>query len=262
LAEPTFDRARFADRLATRALGRRLIARAAVESTNDVAWDAAAETGVDGLTVVADDQTRGRGRLGRAWVQAPGKGLALSVVMLQGCDRRQLGVLPLTAGLALAEALERLGAAPALKWPNDVLLGGRKVAGILCESRRLPDLGDAAVIGVGVNVSQQADDFPPELRATATSLAIAGVSATREDVAAAFLSALEPRWAEVQEGSREAVLQAWQARAAWIGSPVTVRTPDGEVSGVARGLDRDGALVVTLDDGRDTTVLAGDVAPR
>ena len=269
----TFDRVRFGSRLTTRRLGRTLLARAEVGSTNDEAWDALAADAPDGTVVVADAQTRGRGRAGRTWHTAPGKALALSVLLHQGCDRHPLGLLPLAAGLAVAQALETLGAAPALKWPNDVLLQGRKVAGVLCESRRAPvppavppgratvpaGVRAAAVVGVGVNVSQAAADFPPELAGTATSLALAGIATDRESVAAAFLGALEALWTELQAGSRAALLEAWSARADFWGRPVAVRTPAGEVRGVARALDPDGALVLVLEGGAETTVRAGDL---
>ena len=272
----TFDRVRFGSRLTTRRLGRTLVARAEVGSTNDEAWDALAVDAPDGMIVVADAQTRGRGRAGRTWHTTPGKALALSVLLHEGFDRRSLALLPLAAGLAVAQALESLGAAPALKWPNDVLLGGRKVAGVLCESRRIrPAPGyptsppgrqdapagarDAAVVGVGVNVAQAGADFPPEIAETATSLALAGVETDRESVAAAFLDALETLWTELREGGRAALLDAWSARADFWGRTVTVRAPAGVLRGVARGLDPDGALALVLEDGTETVVLAGDL---
>jgi len=259
LAESSFDRGAFTAALATRTLGRRLIARAEVGSTNDVAWEALAEGAPDGTTIVADAQTAGRGRAGRAWHQAPGRGLALSLLLHPGCERRQLGVLPLVAGLALANALEHVGARPELKWPNDLLLAGRKVSGILAESRGAPQGGDAVVIGVGVNVRHAPEDFPPELQALATSLAMEGVATTREQVAAAFLNALEPLWTEVQEGGRERALDAWRARAAFWDREVRAHTPAGVRVGIARALDPDGGLVIEQADGSRVTIVAGDV---
>ncbi|HKQ58040.1 MAG TPA: biotin--[acetyl-CoA-carboxylase] ligase [Candidatus Eisenbacteria bacterium] len=261
MAESVFDRATFQRLLATRRLGRTLIARAETPSTNDLAWQAVAEGAIDGTVVVTDHQTRGRGREGRTWHTAPGKGLALSLVVHPDCDRRQGSMLPLVAGLALARALEGLGVSATLKWPNDCLVGERKVAGILCESRRLPAGGDAVVMGVGVNVAQGREDFPPELSAVATSLAIEGCDATREAVAAGFLNALEPLWTGFQEGGREAVLDAWRRRAGYWGRLVTVRTPSGPVQGVARDLSPDGGLVLTLEDGGTFVALAGDLEP-
>jgi BirA family biotin operon repressor/biotin-[acetyl-CoA-carboxylase] ligase len=259
LADSTFDRAQFDARLSTRRLGRKLIARAEAPSTNDLAWEAVAAGLPDGTAVVADAQTRGRGRSGRAWHTAPGRGLALSVLMHLDCDRRSSGAVPLLAGLAVARGLERLGVATRLKWPNDLLLDGRKVAGILCESRHVPVHGDVVVLGIGVNVAQRGEDFPAELDGTATSLALAGFDRSREVVAAECLNAIEPLWTELQEAGREPLLAAWRARADFWGEPVTVRTPSGPLSGIARTLDADGGLVLTLPTGDEAVVLAGDL---
>jgi BirA family biotin operon repressor/biotin-[acetyl-CoA-carboxylase] ligase len=270
----TFDRVRFGSRLATRRLGRTLVARAEVGSTNDEAWEALALGAPDGAVVIADVQTRGRGRAGRAWHTAPGRGLALSLLLRPEGDRHALELLPLAAGLALARALETLGSAPSLKWPNDVLLQGRKVAGVLCESRRIPAAAgfpatppgrpapatrDAVVVGVGVNVAQSAADFPPEIAGTATSLALAGIATDRENVAAAFLDALEPLWTDLQGGARAALLEAWSARADFWGRAVVVRTPAGELRGVARALDPAGGLILVLEGGVETVARAGDL---
>ena len=259
MAEPTFDRSRFLAHLTTRRLGHTLIARASVGSTNDVAWEALADGLPDGTTVVADEQTQGRGRAERAWHTAPERGLALSVALHPGCERDRIAIAPLVAGLALARALDRLGLRTRLKWPNDLLHDGRKLAGVLCESRKLATGEDAVVIGAGVNVAQRAEDFPPELRTLATSLALAGCETDRERVAAEFLGALEPLWDEVQEGELGPILAAWKERADGWGEPVTVRTPSGPLTGRARDLDPGGALVLEVDGGRTVTVWAGDV---
>lgn len=258
MADPRFDRTRFASRLSTRRLGRTLLVRAETGSTNDDAWDALAAGAGDGTAVVADAQVRGRGRAGRTWIHVPGRALALSVGLSLGCDVREAGIVPLVAGLALAEAIGRFGLAPRLKWPNDVQVGGRKLAGVLCESRRVPAAGDAVVIGAGVNVSQGAEEFPAELRDRATSLALAGAPATVEDVAAEFLNALEPRWDQFQEGDRATLLAAWSERASW-GTAITVHGPGGAITGTARRLDDDGALVLRMASGAEHRVVAGDV---
>ena len=259
MAESTFDRARFASRLSTRRLGHSLLLRGETASTNDDAWDAAASGARDGMLVIADHQTRGRGRSGRVWLDTPGAGLAMSLLLHPGCDAGAFATAPLVAGLALARALDGLGVDAELKWPNDLLLGGRKLAGMLCESRRRAEGTQAFVLGVGVNVAQRVEDFPPELREEATSLALAGHELARETVAAAFLNALEPLWDEHQEGDAHAALEAWRARARFWGKPVAVRAPQGWIHGDAIALADDGALVVRTAAGEDVRVLAGDV---
>ena len=259
MAEALFDRAAFDARLATRRLGRTLLVRAETGSTNDDAFDAYGEGAPEGTVVVAESQTRGRGRAGRRWHQVPGRGLSLSLLLVRGCDPRAPGALPLAAGLALARALERLGVEARLEWPNDLLLGERKLAGILAESRASADGEPLVVVGVGVNVSHRPADFPPEIAPLATSLAIAGHAVAREAVAAEFLNAFEPLWTELEEGGSAGVLAAWSARASFWGHPVTVRAPGGDLTGLARGLDPAGGLVLRLESGAETTVLAGDL---
>ena len=273
MADPRFDRGRFAARLGSGRLGCNVRVLAETGSTNDETWAAAEAGAADGLVIVAEAQTRGRGRAGRSWNTVPGKSLALSVLMRHAAAPSGLAALPLAAGLAVARALERLGAAPALKWPNDVLLEERKVAGVLCESRhaaRAPsfppgprsqaeDGAFPVVIGVGVNVSQGPGDFPPELAGTATSLAMAGIVTDRETVAAGFLNELEGLWLVLRSGGQADVLAQWSARARFWGRPVVVRTPAGEVRGTARALDADGALVLAGPDGAALAVRAGDL---
>ncbi len=266
-----FDRARFAARLGTHRLGQRLLVRESTASTNDDAWEALAALG-DGAVVVALEQTRGRGRAGRRWEHAAGQGLALSVALHLGCDARQAGVIPLAAGLAAVRACHALGVPGArLKWPNDVLVRERKLAGVLCELRRAAGApsgapaegrsgsGGAVVIGLGLNVSQALGDFPEDLRSLATSLAIEGSNASLEDTAAEFLARLEPLWNELQEGDRAAMLAEWSRWAIHWGLWVCVRTPAGVVEGTAQRLDADGGLVLRTSAGPETTVVAGDL---
>jgi BirA family transcriptional regulator, biotin operon repressor / biotin---[acetyl-CoA-carboxylase] ligase len=268
LAESTFDRAHFTRALRTGRLGHVLFTRAEVESTNDEVWDLAQQGADEGACVVADAQTRGRGRQGRTWYTAPGKSLALSVLLHAGCEppgrdaagaRLRFGTAPLVAGVALVEAFDALGLECRLKWPNDVLMGGRKVSGILAEGRRTVDGTDCVVMGLGVNVSQTAEDFPPELRDRATSMALHGHPVPREYVAAAFLNALEPLWDEHQEGDARQALDRWRQRASFWGRPVTVDSPAGRIEGTARDLDDRGGLVIEPLQGPPVTVYAGDL---
>ena len=257
-----FDRARFAARLATHQIGRELLVRDRTASTNDDAWEAFGERD-DGVTVVAMEQTAGRGREGRRWEQSPGRGLALSVALRLGCDVRQAGIVPLAAGLAVVRSVHALGVPAArLKWPNDVVVGGRKLAGVLCELKRATDGSEVVVIGVGLNVAQRREDFPPALADSATSLALEGSPATLEDAAAEFLDRLEPVWSEAQEGDRGRVLAEWSRACDHWGQRVSVRTPAGAEAGVALRLDPDGGLVLRLDDGSERTIVAGDVQPH
>jgi BirA family biotin operon repressor/biotin-[acetyl-CoA-carboxylase] ligase len=207
------------------------------DSTNERAKQLAAAGAPHGTLVTAHEQTAGRGRQGRVWTAPPRSAVLMSVV-LRELDER----LPLTAAVAVCDALP---AEAAIKWPNDVWIGGRKVAGILVEGR--PQDG-WAVVGIGVNVTTP--DFPPELAETATSLRLAGIQDDPESVLASVLRSLD-EWLGAPPAR---VLDAWRERDALKGQ--RVRWSGGE--GVADGIDDSGALVVETPDG-PVTLDAGEV---
>jgi BirA family biotin operon repressor/biotin-[acetyl-CoA-carboxylase] ligase len=181
------------------------------------------------------------------------------VLLHPGRDPAALATTPLVAGLALRRGLDALGLMALLKWPNDLVVRGRKISGILAEGRRTADGTDVVVLGVGVNVSQSVEDFPEELRGRATSLWMEGRSVGREAVAAAFLDALEPLWDEHVEGDPGVVLDAWRREAGFWGRKVVARAPGGTVEGIAHGLDARGALMVRTAAGETRTVFAADL---
>lgn len=201
--------------------------------------------------VVAERQTRGRGRLGRSWVTTPGDSLAVSVVV--PADGMPLGWVPLLAGLALADAITgTAGIEATLKWPNDVLLpgdGDRKVAGILCEWTPR-----GVVVGVGVNVGRAAGDLPLD---TATSVRAAGGEVTREALLTAYLRRLAALVAD-HRADPDGVRGRYAARCATLGSTVVVHEPTTDRHGVAMAVDAEGRLVLRTDSGRHV-VSAGDV---
>ena len=210
-------------------------------STNDRARALAAGGAPHGTLVTAAAQTAGRGRQGRAWSAPPGQALLMSLVL-----HRPRRLLPLAAAVAVAETA---GPAAAIKWPNDVLVDGRKVAGILAEGR--PQEG-WAVLGVGLNVAVRLDDLPPELRDTAATLGLEPTDV--EAVLERLLGALE-RALELDD---DALLDAWRARDALRGREIAWAAGHGRAAGV----DGDGRLVVELPDGGRTALEAGEVHLR
>jgi BirA family biotin operon repressor/biotin-[acetyl-CoA-carboxylase] ligase len=219
------------------------------DSTNERAKELALGGAPHGTLVTAAEQTAGRGRQGRQWVAPPGKALLMSVVLrhLGGAQAH----LPLAAALAVCEASEL--SVPHLhctiKWPNDVWIDGRKLAGILVEGR--PQEG-WAVLGVGLNVATSADEFPDELREIATSLAVAagGQAPTVAVVLAHLLDTLETRLGD----NPDSIIASWRERDALSGR--LVRWSEGE--GTAAGIDESGALIVVTSSGR-VTLDAGEV---
>jgi BirA family biotin operon repressor/biotin-[acetyl-CoA-carboxylase] ligase len=215
----------------------------ATDSTNERARELAARGAPHGTLVTADEQSAGRGRQGRSWT-APPRSAVLMSLLLRELD----ALLPLAASLAVCEACEEEGrVACQVKWPNDVWIDRRKVAGILVEGR--PQEG-WAVLGIGLNVDIAKDQFPPELRETATSLLIADGARPLEEVLELLVDALR-RWLEAPAGD---VLAAWRQRDALRGQ--RVGWEGGE--GVAAGIDDSGALLVDTDSGR-AALGAGEV---
>jgi BirA family transcriptional regulator, biotin operon repressor / biotin---[acetyl-CoA-carboxylase] ligase len=220
-------------------------------STNADAAEAARAGASEGVVVVAEHQTAGRGRLDRTWESPPGSGLAMSAVLRPaGLALASWPWIPLMAGIAAADAVAQLGLVGQLKWPNDVEVDGRKLAGILVERIECHD-GPAAIVGIGMNVAMTADQLPIP---TATSLSLLGVDVDREEVLSRILDALDRCYATllVDVG---AVRAAYLAACSTVGSKVRVALPDGStLEGSATDVDVQGRLVV---DGHPIT--AGDV---
>jgi BirA family biotin operon repressor/biotin-[acetyl-CoA-carboxylase] ligase len=224
-------------------------------STNADAAAAARAGAAEGLVVVAERQTAGRGRLDRQWVSPARAGLTLSVVLK---PPSRYGWLPLLAGVALVESVRRLGDVDAvLKWPNDLLIDGRKCAGILAES-----VGDAVVLGIGLNVTLREPELP---RPDATSLLLAGSTCVdRDPLLRALLRTLADwynRWRDAS-GDPEAsgLREAYRVHCGTLGHEVRVALPDGaQLTGTASDVDGAGRLVVAGPDGAETAVAAGDI---
>ena len=230
----------------------------AVASTMDEAAAWADAGAPHGAVVTTDHQTGGRGRRGRVWVDAPGESLLASVV-LRSLPPDRLGLVPLAAGLAIATALEEAGVAGArVKWPNDVLLEGRKVAGVLTEARHGPD-GTTAVVGMGVNVAQSS--FPEALADRATSLRLAtGAPVDRDALLESILRDFGSLLDEIETAPAQAFVRRFEDRMAQRGERVTVVGLAGTgTSGTALGIAPDGALRLDVD-GTERPVYAGEVA--
>ncbi len=226
-----------------------------VASTNTVAADAARAGAASGLVVVAETQTAGRGRRDRQWESPPWAGLTMSVMLRPDVDVASWSLLPLLVGVATAEALrERTALDVALKWPNDLLIDGRKVGGLLAEM-----IGTAVVVGLGVNVTTRTAELPPT---GATSLVLAGAETTdRLPLLLAILRAIGREYAEWSAGggAADSFLPAYRRLCTTIGQPVRADLPDGSaIVGRAIDVDRSGLLVLDVD-GRLTALAAADV---
>ncbi len=244
--------------LPTKLIGRRVLAYSRLGSTNDEAKRLAEAGEPEGTLVIADEQTAGRGRLQRTWWAPPGTALLISLIFRPQLAPHQAQRLTMLCSLAICEAIVKTtGLAPAVKWPNDVLLRGRKVCGILTELGLEGQRLAYAVVGMGINVNV---DFSGvgELARTATSLAQElGREVSRLELLRAILVGIEERYARLCAG--ESPHAEWAARLATLGQQVVVTTPNERMSGVAEGVDADGALLLRDDNGVLRRILAGDV---
>jgi BirA family biotin operon repressor/biotin-[acetyl-CoA-carboxylase] ligase len=233
-------------------LGSRILYFPSIGSTNDVAASLAASGEAEGALVIADMQTAGRGRRGHTWFSPPDSGLYVSLVLAPAkashSTTRAVSLLTLMAGVAIAEAIERItGLHADIKWPNDLLVGRRKLAGILAEGVARPEAGanvGEVVLGYGVNVRAAA--YPPELSDRVTSLeSELGRAVDRPRLIAETVAAIAERYADLLACRFDAILDAWRLRAPGSrGARVSWETPRGEQSGVTAGIDDHGALLV------------------
>ena len=239
-----------------------------IGSTNDEAAKRSASpepsalSPAEGLVVVADEQTAGRGRRGHTWFSPPGSGLYVSVVLVPAASvdpSRATTLLTLAAGVALAEGIEQAtGLRVDLKWPNDLQVSRRKLGGILAESSGAGDRPATVVVGYGINV--RATAWPPELRERATSLeSELGRVVDRHQLLADTLAALARRYEDLLAGRFDAILDAWRGLAPGAsGARVTWTAAAGTASGVTAGIDQLGALLVRIDD-RIARIVSGEV---
>ncbi len=251
--------------LHTKELGRWAVYLPQVDSTNRYLKDNGAGF-PHGALCYTGLQTAGRGRLGRTWTAPDGETLAMSVLFrpIGGAAACGLRQLPLLCGLAVAEAVEDMsGASCAIKWPNDSICGGRKVCGILCESRVMPD-DFFTVAGMGVNLTQTAEEFEAQGLMNAGSLSmLTGRKVPVGEMAAAVLNRLEPLWEIYQAEGFSPLRSAYEARCLTVGKAVRALSPDGELlqEGTAVGIDTEGRLLVDTPAGR-RALDAGEVSIR
>lgn len=225
-----------------------------VSSTNDVAAGRP-----EGTVIIAAEQTAGKGRLGRSWTSPPGEGLYLSIVLRPPLPFDRLWQTAFVVSLAACEAIRQVSGLDArIKWPNDILIGDRKVCGILIETR---GRGDAetrrpVIAGIGINVNNQS--FPPDFNATSIAIEI-GHQIPMADVEESLLARLDARYSRFLTDGFPPILEAWKALDCTIGRRVTVHTPDAVIEGAAMEVTDDGDLVIRRDDGTWVNVKAGEV---
>lgn len=251
-----------ASRLRTRRMGQNLIFHRETGSTNIDAKAEAEQGAPEGTLVVTECQNAGRGRKGRSWSSPEGCNIYFTLLLRPACQPDQACMLTLVMALAVAEAIREQGLDAGIKWPNDIVVSGKKVCGILTEMSAEPDYIHYVVIGTGINVNQES--FPEEIRQTATSLK----NEKGEHVArAALLSCVMEHFERAYESfcasfDLSGLLPDYQRLLVNKDAPVKVLDPKGEFCGIARGINDRGELLVEREDGRMETVYAGEVSVR
>lgn len=232
-----------------------------LDSTNTYLKKAAAQGAPEGTAVIADEQTAGRGRLGRSFASAAGRGIYMSLLLRPDAPADCAQSLTAVAAVAVCRALEKTcGIYAGIKWVNDLYLRGRKICGILCESSVKNGELDYAVLGIGLNVSTREEDFPAELRDVAGSLFTqTGRGFERGAIIAAILAELDALYAAWLDGPA-ACLEEYRRRCIVLDRQLTVSAPHGEFEAVAENISADYGLIVRLPDGTRRTLRSGEVS--
>jgi BirA family biotin operon repressor/biotin-[acetyl-CoA-carboxylase] ligase len=244
-------------------VGCRVICLDETDSTNLQACRLGDQGGVDGLVVIADRQSAGKGRMGRQWASPGAVNLYASVLLRPQIMPFEAPRLTFLSAVAVCRAIEACcGARARVKWPNDVLIEGRKVAGLLNEMSAETDRVNYVVLGIGVNLNMSEAQFPPDLRYPATSLALSsGRLVSRLDFTRALLQQLDELYRIFSEAGSEPIMAAWSELCEMIGQDVAVAAGEQSLSGTMVGLGEDGALLLRTAAGKIESVYAGDVRP-
>lgn len=243
--------------------GREILYFDKVDSTNTVAKKAAEDGAVHGTLAVAEQQTGGKGRRGRSWESPRGTGIWMSLILRPSISPYHASMLTLVAALAVAEGIKSCtGLQTLIKWPNDIVVNGKKVCGILTEMSADPDCINYVVVGIGINVSMES--FPEEIREVAASLLMeTGQKVKRSLLISDIMESFEQYYDTFMETEdMSGLLEEYNQWLANCGRPVRVLDPAGEYSGTAEGIDRMGELLVRTEDGKLRSVISGEVSVR
>jgi BirA family transcriptional regulator, biotin operon repressor / biotin---[acetyl-CoA-carboxylase] ligase len=251
------------DGLTTRRLGTNLHYFSEIDSTNSYARRLAEQGAGEGEVIIAEAQTRGRGRLGRSWVSPPFVNLYFSVILRPQLPPVHAPQLTLMAAVALADTIASfIGAPPTIKWPNDILVGGKKLAGVLTESSCDSERIEFVILGIGVNLNYPVALMPEVIRERATSiLALTKNCIEREAFLQRLIQDLDRCYGELEEVGFDSLALRWEAFFGLRGKGVRVEMTDHIMIGTAKGIDRDGALIVEDNRGERQRIVAGDVFP-
>lgn len=250
--------------LKTKTFGRVLRFYREVESTNDVAFDLAKEGATEGTVVIADTQTKGRGRLQRTWISPSGFNLYMSIIFRPSISPKEASILTLVSSIALFETVNSYGIKCKIKWPNDLLINRRKVAGVLTEMEPDGERVQFVLVGLGINVNMTRgvmNELMGEVSEIATSVREAlGHEVERHEFTANVINLLEKWYDEFKSKGKSTILDEWKKRWGDRNKRVRVRFDRSVIEGIAYDLDPNGFLLVRKDNGEIEKIIAGDVA--
>jgi BirA family transcriptional regulator, biotin operon repressor / biotin---[acetyl-CoA-carboxylase] ligase len=243
--------------LKTKVIGKRIFAYGELDSTNQTVWQLGEQGLPEGTCAFAEHQKKGKGRLGRSWSSPSGENILLSVLLRPSVEPAAVPRITLAAALAVIRAIEEeTGLRASVKWPNDVLLKGKKLCGILTEMSAEADRVHFVVLGIGLNANSHASDLP----AGSTSLSEAlGKKIDRLSLAQELLRQLEKYYDKVRKGKAGEICEEWEALSETTGKQVTAKLLNRTVHGTATGIDPDGALWIRHDNGIQERILSGDI---
>ncbi|HEX3036075.1 MAG TPA: biotin--[acetyl-CoA-carboxylase] ligase [Thermodesulfobacteriota bacterium] len=234
-----------------------------VGSTNEVAFELARNGASEGTIVITDSQTKGKGRLSRKWISPPGMNLYISAVFRPPLVSKDAPFLTLVASIAVAEAVKNRGADAIIKWPNDVLVNGKKVAGVLTQMQHKGDRVDFVIVGVGININMTREMLEQEMGEVAqiaTSLReVLGHEVDRVSFSADLINELDMWYTKFLKDGKPSIIKEWTERWGAINRRVQVKYNGKQVEGIAIGIDGNGYLLVKKDDGTTERIIAGDI---
>ncbi len=248
--------------LGTQLLGKKIHVFDELDSTNLEAYRMAREGGEEGEVVVADRQLRGKGRLDRPWLSPPGVNLYVSIILRPPIAVQNAPLITLMAAVATAKAAKGIsGLQPRIKWPNDLLINNKKVAGLLNELKSKAGEVDFVILGIGINVNMTLEMIPEEMRPIATSLREElGYDISRVEFLSALLREVEGEYQAFLTGETERIYRQWEELSQMVGKVVEMKSFHEVIRGRVKGIDSDGSLLLSVPDGSEKRVIAGDIS--
>lgn len=243
-------------------IGKEIIFLETITSTNDVAMELAAQReNPEGIVVIADTQTKGRGRFGRTWVSPPDVNIYFTVILRPSPPTNEAALITLMAAVAVVSAIqEYTGLKAGIKWPNDILINGKKTGGILSEMRSASGRISYLAVGIGINVNMSLNDLPEDVKALSTSLKIeSGEPVDRVQLLGKIFAELERAYKILLQGNKRVLINDWIRLNSTLGSNVIVKNHDRIISGIAENINDNGELIIRLPSGGTETVTAGEV---